>query len=103
MRLRRNTLLLIGLALILILGVGTFSLMSLGGHGSTKAGVKLTAASSLKRPSEMIGGCGEADLDHGHDVDPPGFKDQEDDECLPAQHELRNKDGTPLSSQPDAS
>jgi hypothetical protein len=42
---------------------------------------------------ESIGGCAEDAHDHNHDVDPKGFVDQEDDECLPAQHAARLPDG----------
>lgn len=45
------------------------------------------------RPIELVGACAEARIDHGHDVDPPGLIDQENDECLPAQHATRSPDG----------
>jgi beta-lactamase regulating signal transducer with metallopeptidase domain len=53
-------------------------------------------APALPLPStnyESIGGCAEVANDHNHDVDPKGFVDQEDDECLPAQHASRLPDG----------
>ena len=45
------------------------------------------------RPLELVGACAEARIDHGHDVDPSGLVDQENDECFPAQHAKRAPDG----------
>ena len=60
-----------------------------------------TASSSSPPPSstyyETISGCTEDAYDHNHDVDPRGFIDQEDDECLPAQHAPRLPDGAPAN------
>jgi len=46
---------------------------------------------------EGVGGCAEDAHDHNHDIDPQGFVDQEDDECLPAQHAPRLPDGAPAN------
>lgn len=46
---------------------------------------------------EGVGGCAEDAHDHNHDLDPQGFVDQEDDECLPAQHAPRLPDGAPAN------
>ncbi len=48
-------------------------------------------------PYEGVGGCAEDAHDHNHDVDPKGFVDQEDDECLPSQHASRLPDGAPAN------
>ena len=45
------------------------------------------------RSIELQGACAEARVDHGHDVDPSGLVDQENDECFPAQHAKRAPDG----------
>ncbi len=65
----------------------------------------LTPVTSLVAPSgvsalsnyEGLGGCVEDAHDHNHDVDPRGFIDQEDDECLPAQSAHRQPDGAPAN------
>ena len=56
----------------------------------------LTASVTFRPPLELMGGCAERRLDRGHDVDPSWRIDQENDECLPAQHVRRSADGRPL-------
>lgn len=99
MRLRIRALLLVSSAFIVCIGLGTLSLAYPSATPPMTSGMKLTQAQSFKTPSETIGGCRESQLDDGHDADPPGFADQEDDECVPGQHILRNRDGSPASSQ----
>lgn len=99
MRLRKRTLLLVSSAFIVSVGLGTLSLVSRGATPPMTSVMKLTLTQSFKTPSETIGGCRESQLDDGHDADPPGFADQEDDECIPGQHIPRNRDGSPASSQ----
>ena len=53
--------------------------------------------SSFSAYYETVSGCAEDAHDHSRDVDPRGFVDQEDDECLPAQHAPRLPDGAPVN------
>ncbi len=67
-------------------------------HHSALGGViSLSNQVTLRAPTELIGGCAEQRLDHGRDIDPPSHSDQENDECLPAQHVRRGSNGRPLA------
>lgn len=58
-------------------------------------GSPTSPVSSSSAYYETVSGCAEDAHDHNRDVDPPGYVDQEDDECLPAQHAPRLPDGAP--------
>ena len=83
----------IGALLLAALGVTGF--VALRGSSAPAAALPLGSpiGAVFHRPIELVGACNEARIDHGHDVDPPGLIDQENDECLPAQHAKRASDG----------
>jgi len=85
-----------------VLAVGAFVLVfsPANGHNSglSASNATLSIAKHFALHLEQIGGCPEAQLDGGHDVDPSGHRDVEDDECIPGQHRARAPDGTPLKS-----
>lgn len=105
MRFRLGPVLIVALSLVVIVSIATLLLISQ--HPSPRAVGALTQTSlqadpnvSSSKPSaavnyESLGGCAEDALDHNHDIDPAGFLDQEDDECVPAQHSHRLGNGAP--------
>ncbi|MHB1251356.1 MAG: hypothetical protein ACYC0I_04405 [Acidimicrobiales bacterium] len=101
-RIRPFLMVLTAMAIIVVM-----SAIVLGGSKPSRpspAGL-LTPVTSVAAPAvavtsanlETVGGCAEDAHDHNHDVDPRGFIDQEDDECLPAQHAPRLPDGAPAN------
>ncbi len=93
------------LLVIVVIGVLVLGMRPTSHPGSTVALAPLTstltpsAAPGTLSSSyyEGVGGCAEDAHDHNHDLDPQGFVDQEDDECLPAQHAPRLPDGAPAN------
>ncbi|MHB1209811.1 MAG: hypothetical protein ACYC1I_08910 [Acidimicrobiales bacterium] len=97
--------LLMVIAALAIVAVVSMLALRVARPSHTSASALLTPLTSIVAPSgssssvnyETIGGCAEDAHDHNHDIDPRGFVDQEDDECLPAQHSPRAPDGAPVS------
>ncbi len=91
----------VALALVLVAVGGVLLSLALSSHGpSVSKLAPPTLRSAFGTPTELMGGCAERRLDRGHDTDPPGLNDQENDECIPAQHERRSPDGQPITSTP---
>ncbi len=92
------------IAALTIIAVVSILALRIESPSHTSASGLLTPPTSIVAPLgstssvnyETIGGCAEDAHDHNHDVDPRGFVDQEDDECLPAQHAPREPDGAPV-------
>lgn len=101
-RIRPFLMVITALAIVVVMSAVVLGASKPSHPGSTGL---LTPVTSLVVPSvtvtssnlETIGGCAEDAHDHNHDVDPRGFIDQEDDECLPAQHAPRLPDGAPAN------
>lgn len=90
--------LLVLAAVVVAAGALVFALApaSTPGSGLSASSATLTIAKHFSLHLEHIGGCPEAQLDGGRDVDPFAHRDVEDDECLPGQHRARAPDGAPL-------
>ena len=87
-----------------ILGAGAVMLVLSSTTSTTTSGLLVNSpnaviASHFALHIEQIGGCPEARLDGGRDVDPSGIRDVEDDECIPGQHRARQPDGAPLDAK----
>ena len=100
MRIRGRRVLMIVAAVAL--GVGAVMLVFTSTTPTTTSGLlmnspNLAIASHFALHIEQIGGCPEARLDGGRDVDPGGIRDVEDDECVRGQHRARQPDGVPLT------
>lgn len=105
MRFRLGPVLIVALSLLVVVAIATLLFIS---QHPTPSAVDALSKTSLRadpntsnlKPSmavnyESLGGCAEDALDRNHDIDPTGFVDQEDDECLPAQHRHRRANGAP--------
>lgn len=95
MQQRTRLTLLVVLCFALMAGLSAFTLTPHPSTPSTSV-VALTPALAVMPATEMMGGCREAALDHGHDVDPTAFVDQENDECIAGSHVARSRDGSAL-------
>lgn len=73
------------------------------GTGSALPRLRSPIGAVFHRPVELLGACAEWRIDRGHDVDPNGLVDQENDECLPSQHANRTARGRLTTSRTNGS
>ena len=95
----RSRILIVLVAVLLGIGALWVTLPSSSGTGLSINSANVVLSKHFSLHLEQIGGCPEAQLDGGRDVDPGGYRDVEDDECVPGQHRARAPDGVPLDSK----
>jgi hypothetical protein len=96
-RLRIMPVLVVSSALAVGGGFGVAALTSGNGAALGSSAANLSVVKPFTMYLETSGGCYEARI-KGRDVDPPGFVDQENDECVPSQHVAREPDGRAITS-----
>lgn len=92
--LTRRRLVAIGASLVVAATVGTVAIVAKSPTGlSALPRLQSPIGAVFHRPIELLGACEERRLDAGHDIDPNGLVDQENDECLPSQQASRTSSG----------